>query len=104
MTWCHKGSPISYAVPEEKVLEENLITRFSKIQAKHGPTAKSGPTANHHRVRVKKLSNEARVPMKGSARAAGDDLYEIEGTDIPARVQVSIWTGIAIGLPHDTYG
>ena len=98
MTWCLKGSPVAYATPEEKALEENLITRFSKIQAKNGPTA------NDQSVRVKKLSAEARVPMKGTARAAGHDLYANEGTDVPARGQAIIGTGIAIGLPHDTYG
>jgi len=72
---------LAYVIPEEKALEENLITRFSKIQAKNGPTArndptaKSGPTANDQSVRAKKLSAEARVPKKGSARAAGHDLY-----------------------------
>jgi len=52
-TWCLKGSSIPYAVPEEKALEETLITRFSKILAKNGPTAK------HQSVRVKKLLAEA---------------------------------------------
>jgi len=97
-TWCLKSSPVAYAVPEEKALEENLITRFSKIQAKNGPTA------SDQSVRVKKLSAEARVPMKGTARAAGHDLYGIEGTHVPARGQAIIGTGIAIGLPHNTYG
>jgi len=55
-TWCLKSSPIAYAVPEEKALEENLITRFSKVQAKRGPTA------SDQSVRIKKLSDEARVP------------------------------------------
>jgi len=76
----------------------NLITRFSKIQAKNGRTA------NHQSVRVKKLSNEATVPIKGSVRAAGHDLYAIEGTDVLARGQAIVETGIAIGLPHNTYG
>jgi len=67
-TWCLKSSPVAYAIPEEKPLEENLITRFSKVQAKNGPTA------NDQSVRVKKLSGEARRPMKGTARAAGHDL------------------------------
>jgi len=98
MTWCLKSSPIAYAAPEEKVLEENLITRFSKIQAK------CGPTANDQSVRGKKLSAEARVPIKGSARAAGRDLYANERTDVPARGQAIVGTGIAIGLPHNTYG
>jgi len=43
-TWCLQSTLIAYAVPEEKAQEENLITRFSKIQAK------SGPTANDQRV------------------------------------------------------
>jgi len=103
-TWYLKSSPVAYAVPEDKALEENLITRFSEIQAKKGPTTKNGPTANDQRVRVKKLSAEARVPMKGTPRAAGHDLYANEGTDVPARGQAIVGTGIAIGLPHDTYG
>jgi len=104
MTWCLKGSPVAYAVPEDKALEENLITRFSKVPAKKGATTKSGPTANDQSVRVKKLSAEARVPMKGTAREAGHDLYANEGTDVPARGQAIVGTGIAIGLPHNTYG
>ena len=49
---------IEHAMPEEEALEENLITRFSKAQAK------KGPTANNQSVRVKKLSFEAKVPTK----------------------------------------
>jgi len=97
-TWCLKSSPVAYAVPEEKALEENLITRLSKVQAK------KCPTASDHSVRVKKLSAEARVPTKGSARTAGDDLYANEGTAVPARVEVIVGMGIAIGLPHNNYG
>jgi len=96
-TWCLKSSPVAYAVPEEKPLEENLITRFSKIQAK------AGPTANDQSVRVKKLFAEARMPRKGTARVAGHDLYAIAETDVPARGQAIAGTGIAIGLPHNTY-
>jgi len=103
-TWCLKSSPVAYAVPEEKALVDNLITGFSKIQAKNGPTAKSSPTANDRSVRVNKASNEARVPKKGSAEAAGHDLYANEGTDISDRGQAIVGTGIAIGLPHNTYG
>jgi len=42
--------------------------------------------------------------MKGTATAAGHDLYANEGTDIPARGQAVVGTGITIGLPHNTYG
>ena len=92
-TWCLNSSPVAYAVPEAKALEENLITRFSKVQAK-----------NDQRVKAKKLSTEARMPTRGSSKAAGHDLYANEGTEIPAGGQVMVGTGIAIQLPSDTYG
>jgi len=44
----------------------------------------------------------ARVPTKGSARAAGPDLYANEGTDVPAKGPAIIGKGIAMGLPHNT--
>jgi len=83
-TWSLKSSPIAYAVPEEIALEENLITTFSKIQARNAPTAKSGPTASDQPVRVNKLSEKAIVPNKGSARVARDDVDANERTGIQA--------------------
>ena len=97
-TWCLEGSPVVDAIPEEKALEENLLTIFSQIQAK------DGLTASDQSVRVKKLPAQVRVPTKGTAKEAGHDLYAIEGTDVPARGQAIVGTGIPIGLPHDTYG
>jgi len=44
------------------------------------------------------------VPMKGSAKVAGHDLYPNEGTEVSARGQAIVGTGIAIGLPHNSYG
>jgi len=63
---------------------------LSKIQAK------KGPMPSDQSVIVKKLSAEARVPKMGSERAAGHHLYAIEGTDVSARGQAIVWTGIAI--------
>ena len=92
-TWFLNSSPVAYAVPEAKALEENLITRFSKVLAK-----------GDQRVKVKKLSPEARMPTGGSRKAAGHDLNANEGTEIPDGGQVMVGTGIAIQLPHNTYG
>jgi len=36
-TWCLNSSPVPYPIPEENALEENLITRFSKVQAEKWP-------------------------------------------------------------------
>ena len=76
---CLNSSPVAYAVPEAEALEDNLITRFSKVQAKEDQS-----------VKVKKLSAEARVPTKGSAKAAGHDLYANEEIEIPAGAQVMV--------------
>ena len=77
-------------VPEAKAQEENLITRFSEIQAED------------QRLRVKRLTSEARIPTKGSKKAAGHDLYAQEATTRPAKGQGIIGTGNAIGLPPST--
>jgi len=95
---CLKASLVAYTVPEDKAQEVNRLTRFSLVRAK------KGESANDQSVRVKKLSDEAKVPTKGSAKAAGHDLYTNEVTDVLARGQASVGTGIAIGLPHNPYG
>ena len=43
------------------------------------------------------------MPIKGSRMAAGHDLYAMENIHIPARRQVLVETGLAIGLPKGTY-
>ena len=90
--WCLDKSATIYAVPETKAQEENLITRFSEIQTED------------QRLRLNRLTSEARIPTKGSKKAAGRDLYAPSGTTIPAKGQGIIGTGIAIGLPPNTYG
>ena len=92
-TWWLHSLHIVYAIPVEKALEANLITRFSEIQAK-----------KDQRVRVNKLSPTAKVSIKRSVKAAGHELYAHMGTEIPAREQAIIGTRIAIGLPHNSYG
>ena len=43
------------------------------------------------------------MPTKGSRMAAGHDIYTIDEIRIPARGQVLVETGIAVGLPPNTY-
>jgi len=54
-------------------------------------------------VRVKRLSNKAIQPTKGSRLVAGHDIYPISEFTIPAHGQVLVETGIAIELPKGTY-
>jgi len=92
-TMCLKESPTVYAIPEAEALEENLVNRFSTIQAK-----------KDKRILVKKMNEDAKILTKGTRGAAGHDLYAIEDKTIPARGQQVVKTGISLRLPNGTYG
>lgn len=51
---------------------------------------------------IKKLAPSAKAPTRGSAFAAGYDLYSARGTKIPARGKGMVDTEIAIAVPEGT--
>lgn len=53
---------------------------------------------------MKLLSSTAKPPTRGSAFAAGYDLYASKPTSIPARGKVLVDTDISIAVPAGTYG
>ncbi|KAI2635940.1 deoxyuridine 5'-triphosphate nucleotidohydrolase [Xylaria nigripes] len=53
---------------------------------------------------IKKLSDKARLPTRGSAFAAGYDMYSSQATTVPARGKALVDTDIAIAVPAGTYG
>ena len=55
-------------------------------------------------IRVKKLSDSATIPTRGSAVAAGWDLYASQECIIPARGKALVSTDIAIAVPVGYYG
>ncbi|KAL7935238.1 dUTP diphosphatase [Trichoderma chlorosporum] len=55
-------------------------------------------------LHVKKLSPQGRLPTRGSAFAAGYDLYAARDTIVPARGKVLVDTDISIATPAGTYG
>ncbi|CAD0091175.1 unnamed protein product [Aureobasidium mustum] len=55
-------------------------------------------------LQIKLLSATARAPTRGSAFAAGYDLYASKSTTVPARGKVLADTDISIAVPADTYG
>ncbi|KAK4188543.1 dUTPase-like protein [Podospora australis] len=55
-------------------------------------------------LQVKKLSETARLPTRGSAFAAGYDLYAARDAVIPARGKALVDTDISIAVPAGTYG
>jgi dUTP pyrophosphatase len=50
------------------------------------------------------LVKEAYLPTRGSARAAGYDLYSIEDKVITAQGKSLIKTGLSIAIPSGNYG
>jgi len=90
---CLNESPTVYAISEVEAFEENLISRFSTIQAK-----------KDKRILIRKMHKDAKIPTKGTREAAGHDLYAIEDKTIPARGQQVVKTGISLKLPNGTYG
>ncbi|KAK3495940.1 dUTPase-like protein [Neurospora crassa] len=53
---------------------------------------------------IKKLSDKARLPTRGSAFAAGYDIYASKETTIPARGKGLVDTDISMAVPAGTYG
>jgi len=88
---CLNKSPTVYTVPEVEAFEDNLISSFSKIQAK-----------NDKCILVKKMHKDAKIPTKGTKGAAGHDLYAIEDKTIPAKGQQILKTGTSLRLPNGT--
>ncbi|KXN74385.1 deoxyuridine 5'-triphosphate nucleotidohydrolase [Conidiobolus coronatus NRRL 28638] len=54
--------------------------------------------------KVKLLNESAKAPTRGSASAAGYDIYSAQDTVIPAKSQALVDTGLAVHVPHGTYG
>jgi len=92
-TWCLKESPKVYAISEDEAREENLKVEFGVAQSK-----------KDQRVKVMKLDPQAKILTRGSAQAAGHDLYANESKRIPAQGQEVVRTGISITPPRGTYG
>jgi dUTP pyrophosphatase len=55
-------------------------------------------------LQVKLLSETAKPPTRGSAFAAGYDIYASKETTVPARGKVLVDTDISIAVPAGTYG
>lgn len=62
------------------------------------------PTAAEPMLRVKFLSEKARLPTRGSPLAAGFDLYSAKDVVIPAQGRALVPTDISVAVPEGTYG
>ncbi|ORY97954.1 dUTPase-like protein [Syncephalastrum racemosum] len=56
------------------------------------------------RLLVKRLSENAKIPTRGSAHAAGYDLYSAASIVIPAQGKAIVPTDLSIAVPEGCYG
>lgn len=55
-------------------------------------------------LQVQLLTPTSKAPTRGSAHAAGYDMYASQSSTIPSRSQALISTGISIAVPEGCYG
>ena len=55
------------------------------------------------KIYVKKLREDAYLPTRGSANAAGLDLYAVDEVVIPPGGRALVKTGISVAVEHGTY-
>ena len=55
-------------------------------------------------LQVQLLSSKGKAPTRGSAFAAGYDIYSSQNTTVPARGRAMVETDISIAVPEGTYG
>lgn len=55
-------------------------------------------------LQIRLLTEAAKAPTRGSALAAGYDIYSSASSIVPAYGQAMVETGIAIAVPEGTYG
>ncbi|KAH8179752.1 dUTPase domain-containing protein [Sarocladium implicatum] len=75
-----------------------------RVKTTNGDTTDTMDSAAPPPLLVKKLSDKARLPTRGSAFAAGYDIYASKETTVPARGKVLVDTDISISVPAGTYG
>ena len=80
--------------------EISCCQRKDRIQV--GPVNQKITTTN--RLIIKRPSQQAIIPTKGSRMAAGHHIYALKNGTFPAQRQMLVETGIAVGLPKRTYG
>ncbi|KAH8202598.1 hypothetical protein TruAng_003199 [Truncatella angustata] len=99
-----KRHKLSNSIAEVTVNSSSMSSSAATAAAENGngtavPTLEQSPP-----LLIKKLSDKARLPTRGSAFAAGYDLYAAKDTVIPKRGKVLVDTDIAIAVPAGTYG
>lgn len=89
--------------PAKRVKTADLVDRVLPVTSEKPDAEASAPTMEQiPPLLIKKLSEKARLPTRGSALAAGYDLYASKETTIPARGKALVDTDISMAVPAGT--
>ncbi|KAL1534851.1 dUTP diphosphatase [Salvia divinorum] len=78
------------------------LTKIQKIHD-HNGVSEAKPTAIAPFLRVKRLSEKAVLPSRGSPLSAGYDLSSAVETKVPARGKALVPTDLSVAVPEGTY-
>ncbi|KAL5335109.1 dUTPase-like protein [Aspergillus crustosus] len=97
--------PASPLAKRSKPSATTITEESSKMGSNSTPVTTAPPASTPiPPLLVKKLTSTARAPTRGSAFAAGYDLYSAKEIVIPAKGKALVDTGLAIAVPEGTYG
>ncbi|CEJ53982.1 Deoxyuridine 5'-triphosphate nucleotidohydrolase [Penicillium brasilianum] len=101
--------PATNAAREPPSLPASPLPKRTKTNDNADMTASNAPAVTSIQQQlppllVKKLVDSAKAPTRGSAFAAGYDMYAAKETVVPAKGKALIDTGIAMAVPEGTYG
>lgn len=93
----------SYVVCDKPKIDDESFVNLTP--AHRGPIRHYGHCCNHlyNPFEVKRLTETARIPTRGSIEAAGWDIYADEDVIIQPGKSNVVSTGIAIATPNGTY-
>jgi len=97
----HKKTKLIDPAPAAPSIASALFAESDKTtMASAQQTSMEAPPA----LQVQLLGPKGKAPTRGSAFAAGYDLYSSEDTSVPARGKAMVSTSISIAVPAGTYG
>ncbi|PVH93228.1 dUTP diphosphatase, partial [Periconia macrospinosa] len=102
-------TPLTQSTPLPRASDSGIATPTPIVGMALQPSAPIAPSvaaaaSAEQALQVQLLSEHAKAPTKGSAFAAGHDLYSARDVVIPARGRARVDTDISIAVPAGTYG
>lgn len=91
-----------HSPPAKRVKTDGTASTPSTMAHVNGSTVPVTTMDQAPPLLIKKLSDKARLPTRGSAFAAGYDIYAAKATVIPARGKAVVDTDISMAVPAGT--